>query len=251
MCGGDYGPAILTGKSTDSKLIKRLVSGDGGLQMPPTGALSDEEIGLLRAWIDQGADFRLEVKPEAPPKPVDPKLLTLFRAIRAGQSVDVDAKLIRAVDAAGSTALHYAAAHGTVEMMERLLNHGADPNAANRTKTTPLAWALDSEAKVSLLLAKGAAVDARQIDGRTALYQAASIGRGAEIVKLLLDKGANPNAALVNGRTPLMAAASQGNVAVMKLLLAKRADVNARSGTGATALMATTSSGVPAAVALL
>ena len=52
--GGDYGPVISPGNSADSKLIRRLVNGDGGLQMPPTGPLSDEEIGILRAWIDQG-----------------------------------------------------------------------------------------------------------------------------------------------------------------------------------------------------
>src|SRR5262249_20722800 len=53
--GGDYGPVILPGKSSESKLIRRLVDGDGGLQMPPTGPLSPEDIGILRAWIDQGA----------------------------------------------------------------------------------------------------------------------------------------------------------------------------------------------------
>src|SRR3954447_21527938 len=52
--GGDYGPVISPGNSVQSKLIRRLVNGDGGLQMPPTGPLSDEEIGILRAWIDQG-----------------------------------------------------------------------------------------------------------------------------------------------------------------------------------------------------
>src|SRR6266508_1671 len=69
--GGDYGPVIIPGKSATSKLILRLVNGDGGLQMPPTGPLSDEEIGILRAWIDQGADFRIQVEVEAPVKPVD------------------------------------------------------------------------------------------------------------------------------------------------------------------------------------
>jgi len=36
--GGDYGPVIVIGKSAESKLIRRLVNGDGGLQMPPTGS---------------------------------------------------------------------------------------------------------------------------------------------------------------------------------------------------------------------
>src|ERR1700704_1622564 len=44
MRGGDYGPVIIAGKSAESKLIKRVLNGDGGLQMPPTGPLPDEEI---------------------------------------------------------------------------------------------------------------------------------------------------------------------------------------------------------------
>src|SRR5690349_2148655 len=68
--GGDYGPVIQPGNSAASKLIRRLVNGDGGLRMPPTGALSDEEIGILRAWIDQGAEFRTEIREKAAPKPI-------------------------------------------------------------------------------------------------------------------------------------------------------------------------------------
>ena len=79
--GGDYGPVIVPGKSGESKLIRRLVDGDGGVQMPPTGALLPEEIGMLRAWIDQGAEFRNDVADEAPPKPIDP---TPCRAHRGG-----------------------------------------------------------------------------------------------------------------------------------------------------------------------
>src|SRR4029079_12895142 len=56
--GGDYGPVIIPGKSGESKLIRRLTDGDGGLQMPPTGALQPDEIATIRAWIDQGAEFR-------------------------------------------------------------------------------------------------------------------------------------------------------------------------------------------------
>jgi hypothetical protein len=66
--GGDYGPVIVIGKSAESKLIKRVANGDGGLQMPPTGPLTDEEIGILRAWIDQGADYRIQVQDESAPK---------------------------------------------------------------------------------------------------------------------------------------------------------------------------------------
>src|SRR5882762_3103047 len=55
--GGDYGAVIVPGNSAESKLILRLTGSDAGLQMPPTGALPAEDIGILRAWIDQGADM--------------------------------------------------------------------------------------------------------------------------------------------------------------------------------------------------
>ena len=58
LAGGDNGPAILVGKSAESLLIK-LVSGlDPDNLMPPKGEpLTTAQIGLLRAWIDQGAEW--------------------------------------------------------------------------------------------------------------------------------------------------------------------------------------------------
>ncbi len=48
--------AFKPGVSADSLLIQRVAATTGKPQMPPTGPkLSDAEIGLLRAWIDQGA----------------------------------------------------------------------------------------------------------------------------------------------------------------------------------------------------
>src|ERR1041385_8790496 len=82
--GGDYGPVIKIGDSAASKLIRRVVDGDGGLQMPPDGPLSNDEIGLLRAWIDQGAEFRTDIVAEVPRPPVDPKVTALIGAIRTG-----------------------------------------------------------------------------------------------------------------------------------------------------------------------
>ena len=56
--GGASGPAILPGRSAESRLI-RFVSGiPPKMRMPQAGErLSDEKIGLLRAWIDQGAEW--------------------------------------------------------------------------------------------------------------------------------------------------------------------------------------------------
>ncbi|MBI3697397.1 MAG: PSD1 domain-containing protein [Acidobacteria bacterium] len=52
--GGKSGPVILPGKSAESKLIQFVA----GQKMPPVGSkLTAAEVGILRAWIDQGAKW--------------------------------------------------------------------------------------------------------------------------------------------------------------------------------------------------
>jgi len=55
--GGDSeGPAIVAGRIHDSALILRITSKDEDVVMPPTGdPLSDEEIALLKRWVEGGA----------------------------------------------------------------------------------------------------------------------------------------------------------------------------------------------------
>ena len=255
--GGDYGPVITPGSSADSKLIKRLVHGDGGLQMPPTGAISDEEIGILRAWIDQGAEFRTEIRPEAPPSPIDPKVEAVIAAVRAHDRatletlIAADASLVTSKDAAGSTPLHHAAGFGTLDSLVYLADKGADLNAKNRRGSTPLFWAVHDEAKVRWLVARGATVNIKQIEGRTPVYQASLLGNGLSVLRFLLDKGGDPNAATLIGLTPLGAAALRGDVEAMRVLIEKGARVDTRNGAGATALMAAATNGSTSAVQLL
>lgn len=58
LAGGDEGISIVTGESAKSALIHRVVGADPDLRMPPEGdLLSATEVGILRAWIDQGLDW--------------------------------------------------------------------------------------------------------------------------------------------------------------------------------------------------
>ena len=58
MAGGYSGPAILPGKSSQSKLIHLVTGLNQDLIMPMAGErLTAEQVGLLRAWIDQGAHW--------------------------------------------------------------------------------------------------------------------------------------------------------------------------------------------------
>ena len=54
--GGYSGRAILPHDSAQSPLVHRVASGEQAFRMPPAGPrLTREEVGILRAWIDQGA----------------------------------------------------------------------------------------------------------------------------------------------------------------------------------------------------
>lgn len=54
--GGEHGAVIIPGKSADSKMIQLVAGLDPENVMPKKGdRLTAEQIGVLRAWIDQGA----------------------------------------------------------------------------------------------------------------------------------------------------------------------------------------------------
>lgn len=56
MEGGDEGVGIISGNSTASPLVHRIAALDQDIAMPPEGErLTPEQVGLIRAWIDQGA----------------------------------------------------------------------------------------------------------------------------------------------------------------------------------------------------
>ena len=60
MGGGTQGPVLVPSDSEKSRLY-RMVAGLDQPQMPMSGALSPQEIGILKAWIDQGAAWDVRV----------------------------------------------------------------------------------------------------------------------------------------------------------------------------------------------
>jgi hypothetical protein len=59
--GGKHGPAIIPGNATASRLYKQVAAQEQP-QMPLGGKLSDEEIAVLKAWIDTGAAWDSSVQ---------------------------------------------------------------------------------------------------------------------------------------------------------------------------------------------
>ncbi len=74
--GGDTGPAAVAGKSADSYIIALVAGTDPDEVMPKKGKkLTPEEIGVLRAWIDQGLSWNPGIGfGPVPPKNLDPRL---------------------------------------------------------------------------------------------------------------------------------------------------------------------------------
>jgi hypothetical protein len=73
--GGDNGPAVVPGDSGSSDLIALVAGLDPEMVMPQKGSrLTREQVGLLRAWIDQGLPWDPAVSfAKAPPRNLTPR----------------------------------------------------------------------------------------------------------------------------------------------------------------------------------
>lgn len=184
--------------------------------------------------------------------------------------LEEDRDLINAVDSDLKTPLHLAAEHGYIDMVELLLEKGADINAKEGFKRTPLHFAASSghdeivrlfiakgaylnekdsfiltpifraaysghQSIVEMLLSVGISISTTEKNGVTLLHAAALSGN-PELVEMLLDKGIGRNVRNRYGKTPLHFAASRGHKAVINLLFDRGADINLKSLDGRTPL---------------
>ncbi|XP_049827663.1 ankyrin repeat domain-containing protein 33B-like isoform X2 [Schistocerca gregaria] len=110
--------------------------------------------------------------------------------------MDLSGADVNCVDASGRTALSHIAAHGSLPMLEALLQHPeVDVNKADNEGNTPLHYAAQAGhvEVLNYLLSRrpDVEVDARNALGFTALMKAALQGR-TKCAKLLLFAGASP-----------------------------------------------------------
>ncbi|MBS0189754.1 MAG: ankyrin repeat domain-containing protein [Phycisphaerales bacterium] len=140
-------------------------------------------------------------------------------------------------DDANWTALIMAAGRGDPQTVSRLIKAGADINAKNKWAQTPLMTALraGNAEKVALLLEAGANCQESDLDGLSAVHLAADSDAPPAIFEMLLKRGAPINAQSAQGLTALMIAADRGDVERVKLLLANGANPNLKDKNGMTA----------------
>ena len=136
---------------------------------------------------------------------------------RNGSSVDPQGR-------SGISTLHSAAYYGDLEMVQVLLDYGADVNAKESTGCTPLNFALENHSKdldpriVPFLLECGTDPNLQADNGFTPLHRASDSGR-IEIVRVLVDHGASVEVQDKQGRTPVDIASGEQRDEIIKLLL--------------------------------
>ncbi|TYZ68508.1 hypothetical protein PybrP1_005468 [[Pythium] brassicae (nom. inval.)] len=138
----------------------------------------------------------------------------------------------------GEPPLVCASRNGHIEIVELLLQYGADMNAADTDDWTALHWfAINGRTEmVSELLRQGAQVDSKSNSGATPLYIAAQQGHFGVVVELI-KSGANVDFKLDSGVTPVYIAAQGGYCDVVAELLKSGASVDSKNSDGATALL--------------
>ncbi len=169
---------------------------------------------------------------------------TLIDAVKQGDIAAVRARIathadVKAQEADGFTALHWAAQRNNAELVDLLIAAGANVKAASRYRVTPLYLACNNgnAAIAERLLKAGADPNETALEGQTALMTAAANGN-PELVRLLLRRGANANAAEPShGQTALMWAAAEGNTAAVEELVEFGAHVDTKSKSGFTPLL--------------
>ncbi len=162
----------------------------------------------------------------------------LLRAVRLGATAEWQTLLaakadVHARDAAGNTALHFAALNHDFPAVNALLAASAEVDAKNTAAATPLIYGAGHAEIVRALLARGASPGSVSQENQTPLMAAAAGPDGFEAVRQLLAAGAEltPNrSASRRNASALNNAIAAGDHRTITLLLDRGAEVNPKVG---------------------
>ncbi len=275
-------PILAAAAAGHGEIVSRLLAADAAVDIAAADsrtalwhAVKAGSVGIARALLDAGANP--DVRPTTRPARQTPlglailsgnrQLVDLLLAAEASHDLADDdgwtpflvalaeedmelawMLLERGVDltagagARGTSALHFAAQAGDLDMVNHLLGQGMAAENADGSGRTPLVMAAEGTCSVEIaarLLTAGADVDARwgtaDDPGYGALHYAARCG-SLPLVELLIDEGATVDLLGDFGQTPLYAAAGHGDVQIVDALLVAGASPHLASENAVTPL---------------
>jgi ankyrin repeat protein len=189
-----------------------------------------------------------------------PNVFAVEREIKRGnidpilQQIDSGELDPETADRGGGSLLSLASKHGSIELVQALIERKVDIDATDKVGRTALMTAAQNQRAeiVEVLLDAGASIDSVDLVGSTALSWAAGFG-DPDTVHTLIDHGAKLDVAgTPTGFTPLIWASGFGNKDSVTALVEAGADLEAADMTqGLTALMHASRTGTVEKVKIL
>jgi len=182
-------------------------------------------VGVVKALIENGAN-KDEIKGKLPNIILWDLIWhtqeAIIEKLQEFKNLGIDA--IQISNAKGQSVLHLAAEDGHIDIVQALIANGAEIEAKDRYRRTPLMYAAKyGHIAVVKTLIENGAKEAKDRYRSTPLMFAVEYGHIA-VVKALIENGAEIEAKDGYGRTPLMLAAKCGHIAVVKALIANGAN---------------------------
>ena len=181
---------------------------------------------VLQAIIDHGVDVNAITK-------LNETALGLACVSKNESSInvllDAGANPIIANTVHGDTCLHIAVKyHCSKEVLQAIVDHGADVNAMNKENETALTLACvkENEGAINVLLNAGADPNIADAHGDTCLHTAVTHECSREVLQAIIDHGVDVNATNKINETALIIACVNKDEGAISVLLNASADVN-------------------------